>query len=242
MRAPDAPAQASSPELSPTALTAVRTRAQLAATTLHLHVLIAGLTALVAAWGAALFARIEVDGYDALAPSAELCASLWSALSQVQAAAWLAAGVAFLRWLRAATALTRAVATPEFRWSPAESVWSFFIPVLSIARPYQVMRDLRDALAPGSAPLPPVAREEPVLGYRDAALTSPTTPGVPTAPVGAWWAAFLITSATASPPLACGAGAVAQATTLAAAVLGARVVRGVTARLTVRHLRMRAAR
>ena len=103
-------------------------------------------------------------------------------------------GVLFLRWLHLAMRLTQALGDRSLTWSPKDAVMGFIIPFVSFVRPYQVMRDLHDALAPNLAPEPDVqVRAVETMGYRQVEMQAPPPArALPHASIGAWWAFFWI--------------------------------------------------
>ncbi len=104
----------------------------------------------------------------------------------------LVTGVVFLRWLHGATRCTRALGGDTLRWTPKEAVTGFIIPFLNIARPFQIVRDVHDHLAPELLPAPQAqAVSGELSGYRSVELREPPPPvRLPHASIGAWWGTF----------------------------------------------------
>ncbi|MFO0630324.1 MAG: DUF4328 domain-containing protein [Polyangiales bacterium] len=112
--------------------------------------------------------------------------------AMTQLAVLLVTGIVFLRWLHGATRCTRGLGGDTLRWTPKEAVTGFIIPFLNITRPFQIVRDLHDHLAPELLPAPQaqvVSSEH--AGYRSVELREPP-PAVrlPHASIGAWWGTF----------------------------------------------------
>jgi hypothetical protein len=68
------------------------------------------------------------------------------------------------------------------------------MPLVNLARPYQVLRDLRDRLAPEGVPEPaPRPRLDGAAGYRKVEFEKAPPPAkLPHAFIGAWWALYLL--------------------------------------------------
>lgn len=102
--------------------------------------------------------------------------------------------VLFLRWLHLCVRLTRALGGETLTWTPRDAMWAFFIPFVNCVRPYRVIRDVHDHLAPDLVPEPPVqVIADGTTGYRDVKLVVPPPPmKLPHAGIGAWWATWWI--------------------------------------------------
>jgi hypothetical protein len=145
--------------------------------------------------------------------------------------------------------LTRAMGGDMTR--PGDAVGAFLIPVVSIYRPYRVVRDLHDSLAPELVDNPPP--EVRADGYRTVQIKAPpTAKKIPYAYIGAWWGTFWATGIIMR--LAADGGTrrnldtivtedtwsiVAAVIALASTVLGVTIVRSITARLVERFRRIR---
>ena len=91
-------------------------------------------------------------------------------------ASFIAAAVAFLAWIRRASANLAPLGVSWQRFSPGWAVGAWFVPIVCLFRPYQIMAEIwRDSL-------PEIAPEN--RGARGRSLTSPL--------LGFWWAAWLI--------------------------------------------------
>ena len=102
--------------------------------------------------------------------------------------------ILFLRWLHRAVDVASTVSGKRMRWTPSRAVTSFFIPIVSLWRPYQVLRDLHDQLAPDGVPEPaPRPRLDGSGGYRDIPMDrAPPPKTLRRASIGLWWALFLV--------------------------------------------------
>jgi hypothetical protein len=104
----------------------------------------------------------------------------------------LVTGVLFVRWLRIVVRLAR-----EFggglRWKPRQVLWAFLMPIVSLWRPYELVRDVTRALAPERLPEPrPRLDVHESTGYRDGPLVVPPRGlALPNGLVGAWWATWV---------------------------------------------------
>lgn len=103
-------------------------------------------------------------------------------------------GVVFLRWLHKTVALTRALGGDTLRFTPKDAVLGFIVPIWNISRPYQVVRDVHDHLAPDAVPEPQVqVRADDAMGYRQVAMVAPPQAvKVPHASIAAWWGFFWV--------------------------------------------------
>jgi Domain of unknown function (DUF4328) len=183
----------------------------------------------------------------------ELSDTLVSSGALAQLALFIVTGVLFLRWLHRVVKVTRALGGDTLRWTPRDAALSFIIPVVSFARPYQVMRDVHDHLAPDVVPEPPVlVQPGEMSGYRGVEVKAPPPPAkLPHAQLGAWWGFFWVGNIianiasrqhgeTLSDLVARNyLNSAADAVEVVSAVLAVFVVRGVTARLDERYRRTR---
>jgi hypothetical protein len=165
----------------------------------------------------------------------------------------LATCILFLRWLSSLVRLTKALSAKKLRWTPGDAVWAFFIPIVSLLRPYHVLRDVYGALAPDAVPEPPLrSRADETAGYRHAEVLIPPPAGkLPRASIAAWWALYMtgggiawtvryssredIDAIVGSNHLHNGADLIR----VVSAVLAIVMVRAVTARLVERYRRVR---
>jgi hypothetical protein len=161
----------------------------------------------------------------------------------VSAVLLLAAQVLYLRWLYRAVANTTLLRAP-IKWTPGQAVAAYFIPIVSLFRPYQVMKALYAANDPSALHDAPVFRDRPAPNYRESARELlPPLRWNHRAPIAAWWGIYNLRWVW---PLVWGASASRVAlggvmvTDVAAAVLCALVVRSVDARQRERHRRLEA--
>jgi hypothetical protein len=159
-------------------------------------------------------------------------------------------GILFLFWLHLTVRLTKGLGGDTLRWTPQDAVWGFIIPFISFLRPYHVVRDVNDQLAPDLVPEPPMqVRPE---GYRGVEFRPPPSPvKLPHASIGAWWAAFWVGNVLANIASRQDArtvdalitqdtlNSVSDGVDIASAVLAIVVVRAVSARLLERFRRVR---
>lgn len=167
--------------------------------------------------------------------SAETAFSLTAAGALAEKAMLVVTAVLFLRWLALVVTLSRATSTTPLRWTASAAVWSFFIPLVSLYRPYHVLRDVHNLLAPEGVPEPaPRPRLDGSGGYRNVPMEKAPPPRtLPHASIGAWWGLFV------AERMLGGFGLGAQVLAIGAALLAVLVVRSVEARLEERHRRLR---
>lgn len=96
----------------------------------------------------------------------------------VQFALYVAAGVAFLIWIHRAHRNLPSLHAADLRFTPGWAVGWFFVPIMSLFRPYQVASEIWKASDPNVDTIDNTS-------WKNSA-TSPI--------VGWWWAFFLITS------------------------------------------------
>jgi hypothetical protein len=165
----------------------------------------------------------------------------------------LVTGVLFLRWLAQAVKVARDLqVSPPLAWTPSQAVWGFFIPFVNMVRPYQVLRDLHDALDPAGVPEPaPRPRLDGAAGYRKVELEKAPPPAkLPHASIGAWWALYILGGIVGRSAASNGPGAlevmssrtmsiVSDAIEIGSASLAILVVLAISARLAERQRRLR---
>lgn len=165
----------------------------------------------------------------------------------------LVTGILFVRWLHLTVRITKALGSTSLRWSPGDAVAGFFIPFVSFVRPYHVVRDLHDALAPDAVPAPTATvRASEQTGYRDVEIQTPPEPvRLPHASIGAWWAFFWVGNFASNGALSHTGTTLADVATrntslmfvdvceIISALLAIAVVRAVSARLNERYRRVR---
>lgn len=166
--------------------------------------------------------------------------------------ATILAAIFFLRWVHRLVGLTH-VLGGYLLWTPSQAVWAFFIPIISLFRPYQVLVQTLGALAPEKlrepAPRVDLAAQH---DYRGAAFVGGWAGGrLPRALVGPWWTAYVVmnvgaqlsrlgVSKDAADVIASYHTAMAvDVIGIVAAALGMTVVRGLTARLSDRFRKVR---
>lgn len=173
--------------------------------------------------------------------------------AMAQLAVFALTATLFLRWLHKTVELTRALGGDTLRFTPKDAVWGFIIPFVSFQRPYQVVRDVHDHLAPDAVPdAQAIARTDESMGYRQVALDAPPAPvKIPHAAIGAWWATFWIgnvianiaarqSATTIDSLLAANVmNSAADAVEIVSALLAVVMVRGLDARLQERYRRVR---
>lgn len=176
---------------------------------------------------------------------------------------WLAIGtlvllvgtaVLFLRWLHLSVRLTRGLGGETLPWKPKEAVWAFFIPFINCIRPYTIIRDVHDHLAPELVPEPPVqAIADGTTGYREVKLKVPPPPmKLPHAGIGVWWGAWWVSNIfgniamrTKSPDsipalvLSNNLSVASDVADVVSALLAILMVRALTMRLAERYRRVR---
>jgi hypothetical protein len=81
----------------------------------------------------------------------------------------LAAGIAYCRWLSRAYQAHRHLAGRSLRLSPTPAVWSFFVPILNLYRPYLAVRDLYAASDPRTLRDTPQYKPASATDYRSSA-------------------------------------------------------------------------
>lgn len=183
----------------------------------------------------------------------ELSDTLMATLGIGQFVLLVVTGVLFLRWLHRVVFVTRGLGAEMLTWAPKDAVLAFIIPIISIVRPYQVMRDVHDMLAPDAVPEPaPQVRAGDAQGYRQVEMVAPPAPAkLPHASISAWWAAFWFgnvlaniasrqTGTSADDLLTRNTlNSASDAVEIVSATLAIVVVRAVTARLVERYRRVR---
>jgi hypothetical protein len=169
--------------------------------------------------------------------------------------AMLVSAIAFLLWLHRAYVAAAALNAAPTTETAGGAVLSFFIPILNLVRPYRAVAALLQNLDPAGMPEPTVTPHqapEVGVGYRDNAGHIHVAIPTPPAPITAWWSLWLLqnvalrfTGTTREghefDADACWAWLVGGAVSAVAAVLCARVVHAVDARVRERHRRIQLA-
>jgi hypothetical protein len=99
------------------------------------------------------------------------------ALTVFNVLAFVATGICFLTWIYRAYKNLPALGAGEPKHSPGWAVGSFFVPILNLYRPYQIVRETWVASDPASFEDDEIAR-----------VVRPSSPAV----VGGWWATWII--------------------------------------------------
>jgi hypothetical protein len=206
----------------------------------------------ISSWQIGLLDEIERGAPET--PMLHVSDTLVALTAVAELALLLITGVLFLRWLAATVRVARVLqVSPSLAWTPSQAVWGFFIPFVNLARPYQVLRDLRDRLAPDGVPEPaPQPRLDGAAGYRTVEFEKAPPPAkLPHAFIGAWWALYLLgglvqrgaTSSTTHSTLerigSRKMSVAADVIELGSTVLAILVVTAISARVTERQRRLR---
>jgi hypothetical protein len=166
---------------------------------------------------------------------------LTAALRLAYVLALVGTGVAFLIWLGSTLKLAAKWSETGIRWTATSPIVGFLVPFLNFVRPYQIVRDLHDQLAPDGVPEPaPRPRTDGAGGYRASALEKAPPPrALAPASIGAWWAFFLLSHFVGRTGVGEAPAVAAVATSMIAATLAILVVRTVHGRLEERYRRVR---
>jgi hypothetical protein len=108
--------------------------------------------------------------------------------------ALIAGAIGFLRWLHESYRVATRLVTRPLELTPSGAVAGFFLPIVSLWRPYQALRDLDLKLDPSEIPEPPIqpATGDIGAGYREAAIEqAPARALPPRAPIVMWWMAWI---------------------------------------------------
>lgn len=151
--------------------------------------------------------------------------------------------VGFLLWMHRLVALTRALDGHMLRWRPGQAVWGFVVPILSLFRPYQNLRDVQRLLIshPIAEP-PPQPVRDAAGGYRTMTFTAvPPGKSLSNAFIGWWWGLYVVQNLMpgALPPSAGGEGFVFDLLTAVSAAFALVLTSRLTARLADRYRRIR---
>lgn len=192
------------------------------------------------------------DTLDARLDAAE---SFVNAMAITQNVLLLVTAILFIAWVRQLVSLTRALGGRGLAWRPKEATWAFILPVVSFFRPYQVLRDVQQELAPEDV-LPAELRldRDAQADYRSAAfVVPPPSPPLSDTFLAAWWGSFVAGNVLSRVVTAMASGTPSLSSTVltyrldlvldvvevAGAVLAVRVVRGLSTRLAERFRRIR---
>lgn len=231
----------------------LRGRAKLAILGLGAVMLARGWDLFARVWSLGLIREIPPEGADdALTARLEHSDVMVNVGIYAVYGAFFLAAVVFLRWLHRLVSLARAFDTGT-SWTPSQAMWAWFIPFLSLVRPYQVMSAMHLALEPEMVE-PPTMRADPSASsdYRNVAFVQPSpATKLPPAMIGLWWGAFLVMNVgsrifvstkaytTIESVVSAYQGTMfVDAFALVAAALAITVVRGLTARAVERFRRL----
>lgn len=169
-------------------------------------------TAVGAAWIVfgvnALLAAMHTITIAAIAPhSDDVMPAITPSMLSTQRLLHIAAGfgafgavVLLVRWLRVAIALAQSMSDSSLRWTKFDATWGFFLPVLNLVRPYQILRDLHALLRPDGVGEPaPRMEVDGKGGYRSMRVRRAPLPGpLSKAEIGTWWTLHLLAALTAN--------------------------------------------
>ena len=146
-------------------------RARFATLAFWASIAMAGLMAALTLWQFDLWRRIGA-GLEVSLEEAELSDGMVTIFGVLELAVFLVAGVAFLMWFHRVRANLPALGVTDARWSPGWAVGWWFVPVMSLFRPYQVAAEIWRASDPVATEADWRQREVgPLLGW--------------------WWACFV---------------------------------------------------
>jgi Domain of unknown function (DUF4328) len=114
-----------------------------------ISIVTAGLMAALTLWQFDLWRRIGA-GLDVSLEEAELSDGLSAVFGAVDIAVLLATGITFLMWFHRARANLPALGVTDARWSPGWAVGWWFVPFMSLFRPYQVAAEIWRASDPAA--------------------------------------------------------------------------------------------
>ena len=91
---------------------------------------------------------------------------------------FVASVIAFLAWINGASANLQSLGVQEQRFSPGWAVGAWFVPIVMLFRPYQIMKEIWQGSCPANGDTTAAERE-----------------GAPVSPLlGFWWAAWLVSN------------------------------------------------
>jgi hypothetical protein len=157
----------------------------------------------------------------------------------------IVSAVLYCRWLHRAWKDNGLLEGRTLSMTAGAAVASFFIPIVSLYRPYQVVKELYEASDPETLPDRPQYRLTEGTSYRttSGALVRPVDYRRPF-PVRAWWAAYLVSSITLRfigfSTWAIVAGSFIVVTSLVTGVLAIQVMQAIVARQRERLRRLEA--
>lgn len=152
----------------------------------------------------------------------------------------VATAVLFLRWLAQAVTLPAVMGSAPLRWTSSGAVWSFFLPIFGLWRPFYVVRELYDHFTPNGVPEPaPKPRLDGSGGYRHVEMVSAPPPrAIVNASIGAWWGFFVAARLIGDGSGALLYPALSDTLSIISAVLAVLVVRSIDGRIAERFRRL----
>jgi len=177
----------------------LRKRARLAVGALAVTLLARGWDVGARQWSIALLQPLLTTGdaaHRATHSQLEFADRLVNFGGSVIGPAFLVTAILFLRWVHGLVKLTRQLGVDRLPWTPSQAVWGFIIPVISLIRPFQVLRDVQQGLDPNEiTPPPPRIDRDVQTDYRSVALAIPPSASrLPSSFLGIWWASFMFGS------------------------------------------------
>jgi Domain of unknown function (DUF4328) len=173
----------------------------------------------------------------------------WPSVAMLVLASWsvlrIASAVLYCRWLHRAWKDNGLLEGRTLSMSAGAAVASFFIPIVSLFRPYQAVKELYEASDPETLPDRPQYVLTEGSSYRATSGALISTPDYRRPfPVRAWWAAYLVSSINIRlmgySTWAIVAVTVVVVSTLVGAVLAIRVMQAIVARQRERLRRLEA--
>jgi hypothetical protein len=140
-------------------------RARLAVLCFRASMAVSALLVLVTLWQFNLWGRIGAAAEVSLA-EAEFSDGISMALAFLDLAVLVGTGIAFLMWFHRVRTNLPALGIADARWSPGWAVGWWFVPVMSMFRPYQVAAEIWRASDPAATPSDWRSRSvDPLLGW-----------------------------------------------------------------------------
>ena len=145
----------------------LRSRAQLVVVVFS-GILVVGLLSVFSGWTLVAFVQRATEGLGVEPGRAQEIDAHQELLGRLQLAARILGGIAFLTWFHAAHKNLAAGGLRKLSYTPGWAVGGFFVPILSLFRPYQVMgevwRGSSYLAAPGDTSSWREKRESPLVG------------------------------------------------------------------------------
>jgi hypothetical protein len=124
-------------------------RARLATLAFWASIVMAGVVAASTLWQFDLWRRIGA-GLEVSVEEAELSDGLSAVVGLLDVGVLFASGITFLMWFHRVRANLLALGVSDARWSPGWAVGWWFVPVMSLFRPYQVAAEIWQASDPAA--------------------------------------------------------------------------------------------